>query len=32
MADTWGLAKKATAIAVRVLDEYGSGYVRYILC
>lgn len=31
MADTWGLAKKATAIAVRVLDEYGYGYVRYII-
>ncbi|XP_041379811.1 LOW QUALITY PROTEIN: sexual differentiation process putative subtilase-type proteinase isp6-like [Gigantopelta aegis] len=31
MADTWGLAKKATAIAVRVLDEYGSGYVSGVV-
>jgi subtilisin family serine protease len=25
MSDTWGLAKKGTAIAVRVLDQNGSG-------
>lgn len=25
MSNTWGLAKKGTAIAVRVLDQNGSG-------
>ena len=28
MSSTWGLAKKATSVAVRVLDADGSGYVR----
>ena len=28
MSNTYGLAKKATAIAVRVLDENGSGYME----
>jgi subtilisin family serine protease len=31
MSDTWGLAKKATAIAVRVLDENGSGYISGVI-
>ena len=30
MSDTWGVAKKATAFAVRVLDQNGSGSTRYI--
>ena len=25
MSNTWGLAKRATSIAVRVLDQNGSG-------
>ena len=31
MADTWGLAKKATSIAVRVLNANGSGSTSYVL-
>ncbi|KAL5502263.1 hypothetical protein EMCRGX_G009008 [Ephydatia muelleri] len=31
MSNTYGLAKKATAIAVRVLDENGSGYMEDII-
>lgn len=30
MADTWGLAKKATSIAVRVLNANGSGSTAYV--
>lgn len=29
MANTYGLAKKATAIAVRVLSKSGEGSIRY---
>jgi len=31
MSDTYGLAKKATAIAVRVLNNGGSGTTEYVL-
>ena len=30
MSNTWGLAKKATAIAVRVLDGNGFGTTAYV--
>ena len=30
MSNTWGLARKATAIAVRVLDKYGDGTLAYV--
>ncbi|XP_003384933.2 PREDICTED: proteinase T-like [Amphimedon queenslandica] len=31
MSSTWGLAKKATSVAVRVLDADGSGYVSGVV-
>ena len=31
MSDTYGLAKKATAIAVRVLNNGGSGTTEYVI-
>ena len=31
MSNTWGLARKATAIAVRVLNANGSGTTAYVM-
>ena len=31
MGDTYGLAKKATAIAVKALTDFGSGTSVYVL-
>ena len=31
MSNTWGLARKATAIAVRVLNADGGGTIAYVM-
>ena len=30
MSETWGLARKATAVAVRVVDAHGHGSAVYV--
>ena len=32
MGDTYGLAKKATAIAVKALNDFGGGSSAYVHC